>query len=252
MLLTDLRKYLVVTDKYSEFKDLNRAILAPAIKEINKVSDIEISFDVKRHARKISHLIFSINKKKEFQPEFDSFGMERRILINSVKMEELGISLEDQKILTNKYDVNKIEKALLITRTDMLTKDIVNTAAYFKDALKGNWLIPTNSKNSNVLESSASVIPAPSANEHIALLQDKEWQSVLQKLLKQYGDSVFNNWIKHLEFEEKSKVEVKLSAPTKFIKEWCLKHYLSDLEKFWFETDNTIKKVTITVAKKNK
>lgn len=59
------------------------------------------------------------------------------------------------------------------------------------------------------------------------------WQSVYDKLHAHYGDAVFKSWIKPLQFLDAGGNVVRLSIPTRFMREWISTHYLQDIHKFW-------------------
>jgi len=67
--LEDFKRFLGIENKYPEFKDLNKKILKPAIKEINEKSDLYIKADFKKHLRKVTHIRFLALKNTSFTPE---------------------------------------------------------------------------------------------------------------------------------------------------------------------------------------
>lgn len=73
------------------------------------------------------------------------------------------------------------------------------------------------------------------------------WLEVRNSLQKKYGDSVFNNWIKHMDFVNENNGEVLLSAPTRFIKEWIGSNYISDINTIFSAKNKAIKSVNIVV-----
>ncbi|HDV0780465.1 replication initiation protein [Gallibacterium anatis] len=61
--LEDLRDWLKIEDKYPEFKEFNRCVIKPAIKEINDKSDLLVSVEPIKRGRTIYALKFTIRTK---------------------------------------------------------------------------------------------------------------------------------------------------------------------------------------------
>lgn len=73
------------------------------------------------------------------------------------------------------------------------------------------------------------------------------WLEVRSNLQKKYGDSVFNNWIKHMDFVNENNGEVVLSAPTRFIKEWIGSNYIANINSMFHQKNKKIKTISIVV-----
>lgn len=76
------------------------------------------------------------------------------------------------------------------------------------------------------------------------------WIEVRAGLHKNYGDAIFNNWIKHLDFVNEANGEVTLSAPTRFIKEWICSNYNPVIKGLFAKIDRSIKSVNIVVTQR--
>lgn len=50
-------------NKYEQFKDLNKYVLLPAIKELNDKSNITVKLQKEKSGRNISALLFSFKEK---------------------------------------------------------------------------------------------------------------------------------------------------------------------------------------------
>ena len=61
---TDRLKELLDCKNYDRWPDFRRFALEPAVKEINKFSDINIAYDVEREGRKVTRVIFYMADKK--------------------------------------------------------------------------------------------------------------------------------------------------------------------------------------------
>ena len=60
----DIRRILMLEDKYSQYRELNKFVLKVAIAEINAKSDLFVSFEPIKRGRTITALKFSIQVKK--------------------------------------------------------------------------------------------------------------------------------------------------------------------------------------------
>lgn len=67
------KSLLNLENSYSEFKALNRNVIAPAVKEINTYTDLIIEYETKRDGRFIKEIIFKIKEKQGAQIVFDTF-----------------------------------------------------------------------------------------------------------------------------------------------------------------------------------
>lgn len=60
----NFREIFCLTDKYPAIAELKRNVVEPAIRDINKFSDITVEFGQRKKGRKISHFQFKIAKKR--------------------------------------------------------------------------------------------------------------------------------------------------------------------------------------------
>lgn len=63
--LEDFKSSLGMSDKYSEFKDLNKWVIKPALKELNSRSDLTVSCETIKKGRKVTGLAFSFKQEKQ-------------------------------------------------------------------------------------------------------------------------------------------------------------------------------------------
>ena len=59
------------------------------------------------------------------------------------------------------------------------------------------------------------------------------WNQICEKLTAQYGEAVFRSWIKPIHFAGVEEGRIMLAVPTRFIREWVLKHYGETIRKLW-------------------
>lgn len=63
----EFRELLQVTESYPEFKDLNKFVIKPAIKELNEKSNLDITVENVKVGRRISGLRFRFKEKDQMQ-----------------------------------------------------------------------------------------------------------------------------------------------------------------------------------------
>ena len=61
----DFRDMFQLHDKYKNFSDLKRWVLNPSIKELNRKSNYDISFDVEKAGRAVNKIILSFKEKDQ-------------------------------------------------------------------------------------------------------------------------------------------------------------------------------------------
>ena len=76
------------------------------------------------------------------------------------------------------------------------------------------------------------------------------WSYICGQLKGEYGESVFNNWLHHLEFLYLEGSEAVFAVPTRFIREWICNNYTKKILHLLQKENPSIKKVNILVRKK--
>ncbi|MDN5248059.1 MAG: chromosomal replication initiator protein DnaA [Wolbachia endosymbiont of Tyrophagus putrescentiae] len=74
------------------------------------------------------------------------------------------------------------------------------------------------------------------------------WQKIQACLHNLYGEATYNSWLSSLKCIGGKNGEVLLSAPTRFIKEWVIAHYIEKILSLWQYEDNSIHSVDIRVV----
>ncbi|AHX04520.1 chromosomal replication initiator protein DnaA [Ehrlichia japonica] len=74
------------------------------------------------------------------------------------------------------------------------------------------------------------------------------WKDIQSKLHKFYGNAIYDSWLSVLMYVNNEGGRVLLSAPTRFIKEWILVHYLDQILKYWQDEDESVCSVDICVV----
>ena len=56
-----------------------------------------------------------------------------------------------------------------------------------------------------------------------------QWNSVLKKLNTEYGNEIFNSWIKNISIKNLDGDVIYFTVPTRFIRDWITSHYLDKI-----------------------
>lgn len=131
------RKLLGATTKaYDAFKTFKISVLVPAIKEINKLSNIHITLKTEKTGRKITHIGFDVveNKQEKF---FVSDG------VDDIKSSKEYQNLKEYKIeelkaitLIQEYGYKYISEKIKITKEQV---NIKNPAGFLIKSIEKDW-----------------------------------------------------------------------------------------------------------------
>lgn len=62
-------------------------------------------------------------------------------------------------------------------------------------------------------------------------INQHQWQAVQNQLKEEVGESGFNSWLSPLKIESENNGIVTLSVPTRFMRDWIVRHYTDIIEK---------------------
>ncbi|MBX7146289.1 MAG: chromosomal replication initiator protein DnaA [Alphaproteobacteria bacterium] len=79
----------------------------------------------------------------------------------------------------------------------------------------------------------------------------QQWTKVRARLQADLGDVVYHSWIKPLNVIGYENGEIKISAPTRFIKDWIEIHYLDRLKNFWHRENSAVRSLTFVINKES-
>lgn len=84
--IESFRELMLISDKYKEYKDLQRYVIQPSLREINKYTDLSVDFYTRKNGRKINKLGFKIDEKEGVQMTLDLLlNQEERLRIRNEK-----------------------------------------------------------------------------------------------------------------------------------------------------------------------
>lgn len=73
------------------------------------------------------------------------------------------------------------------------------------------------------------------------------WARVQEQLRNELGDSTFRSWLKPLEVADFDTYRVRLSVPSRFVRDWVQANYMGRISKLWCEEVDTLEAVEIIV-----
>jgi hypothetical protein len=60
-----------------------------------------------------------------------------------------------------------------------------------------------------------------------------QWNDVLASLRDEIGEAAFQSWLKPMTVREIADGQVRISVPTRFMKDWVVAHYVDRLSELW-------------------
>ena len=77
------------------------------------------------------------------------------------------------------------------------------------------------------------------------------WKRVQLKLKDEYGEATYKSWLSKINFVSTHSGTLTLIAPTKFMREWVITHYLENIKDLWRSFDSSIYDLEINIASAN-
>lgn len=74
-----------------------------------------------------------------------------------------------------------------------------------------------------------------------------QWDDVLSSLRTEIGEAAFQSWLKPMTVREMSEGQVRISVPTRFMKDWVVAHYVDRLGELWSSINTDVKDVDVFV-----
>ena len=154
----------IESDEYPAFSIFNRAVIKPAIKEINNVTDYHVEVEQKRRGRRIAELKFRITKVKQLPVQESLFPDIENLPPVAVELIQAGI---DRKVALNiadhEWDFITSEKlpppgtypdflAYIAEKIEMSLNaaDVKNRSGYIVKAIRENYQDPAVQKDREV------------------------------------------------------------------------------------------------------
>ncbi len=74
-----------------------------------------------------------------------------------------------------------------------------------------------------------------------------QWERIRKRLRQEFGDAVFKSWLQPLSLESSGKGEVVLGVPTRFMRDWVERQYISRIRALWNAENPSISTVSTRV-----
>jgi chromosomal replication initiator protein len=92
----------------------------------------------------------------------------------------------------------------------------------------------------------SNAFPAKKQNDMTSTDQER-WQRVKNRLRSELGDDVFTSWFARMELDAVDKGAVRLSVPTRFLRNWIQSHYSEKVLSNWQAEDPSIMRLELSV-----
>ncbi|MCB9946957.1 MAG: chromosomal replication initiator protein DnaA [Rhodospirillaceae bacterium] len=77
---------------------------------------------------------------------------------------------------------------------------------------------------------------------------DQQWARVRGRMRQSLGDGAYKSWMKPMTLRGVADGEVRISVPTRFVRDWISSHYADQLCRLWREENDSVHSVEITVS----
>ncbi|HEC90875.1 MAG TPA: chromosomal replication initiator protein DnaA, partial [Alphaproteobacteria bacterium] len=78
-------------------------------------------------------------------------------------------------------------------------------------------------------------------------VDDPRWELVKANLRAKIGEAAYQSWIKPIALREIANGQVRISVPTRFMRDWVVAHYADSLSELWKQEDAGIHAVDIFI-----
>jgi len=138
--LQEWRELLGATAKtYDQYKDFNKFVISPSVKEINEVSSIEVQPFFKKSGRKITHIGFTVIQKGQRQLAIPEMLEEAK---SSKEYEELiayGINEIQAISWLQEYGYSYIREKLEFTKESEKAGKVKKSSGFLVSAIKNDY-----------------------------------------------------------------------------------------------------------------
>lgn len=140
MPLDEWRQLLGATAKtYEEYRRFSQKVLQPAIKEVNKVSNIEITLKTKRTKRRVTHISFQIvSKDQTALPCTETLDK----ITNSPEFRDLvayGITDVQAKLWIQEHGCEYVREKLALLEVKLTKGSVTNRGGFLASAIRDDY-----------------------------------------------------------------------------------------------------------------
>ena len=89
------------------------------------------------------------------------------------------------------------------------------------------------------------------AKEETAGSSEGNWLEVCENLRSEIGEAAFQSWVRPMTVRGIVDGAVRLSVPTRFMRDWAIAHYVDRLSVLWNAVDSSIHSVEVSIQPEN-
>jgi Initiator Replication protein/DnaA N-terminal domain len=219
--ISDYRNLMGIEDGvYCEFKELSYNLIKNPVREINKVSEIEVEAKYQKEGNSIVAVRFIAQKiiKKGIlkTPEEIKESLLNFCNLSPIVVDKIIEQYPQDQIIANIAYIEAINKKGLIN----------NIASYSFNAIKNDLRLPA--------EEAPKKQTATSKPEPIIKINNKsaKWKTLNQILKENFENEIFEKWLTKLNFIKLEKGNLHLAtaeANGKFQRDWIIREYQSTM-----------------------
>ena len=75
----------------------------------------------------------------------------------------------------------------------------------------------------------------------------ENWDRVKASMRREVGESTYRSWVKPIEYADNNGLRVRLSVPSRFVRDWVQANYLDALRRLWTAVDENVVDVEVIV-----
>ena len=99
---------------------------------------------------------------------------------------------------------------------------------------------PSDERDDEVAIETAMIAPTPD--------QRACWERVRHRLRGEVGEAAFNSWLRPVELLDATGRSVRLTVPTRFMRDWVVKNYADRIRTLWQGEDQSCHRVRMRSA----
>jgi plasmid replication initiation protein len=196
------RELLGATAKtYDQYKDFNKFVISPSVKEINDVSSIEIQPFFKKSGRKITHIGFTVMQKGQRQLAMPELLGEAK---SSKEYEELiayGINEIQAFSWIQEYGYDYIREKLNITKESEKSGKVKKASGFLVSAIKNDY----KSEKQVAHKNREKLLDKINNEAHV-----KRREDLKLKLSKAFAKQAKENYLNALSDQEQESLKSKI------------------------------------------
>ena len=89
-------------------------------------------------------------------------------------------------------------------------------------------------------------------NLNVNIDKNFNWEIIQKELRKQFGNEIYESWLRKIVFEEKFSNYILVSVSTRFIRDWIVSRYLDQILKIIKKLNKEIIRIEFKIDNKSK